>query len=73
MTINNYLNLKPNEYKKHVYRLLPIKRLKDAIIKNELYLTLPSEWDDPFENFIFQNKGTFDGKTFFSFDLQFDF
>src|SRR5271155_4059703 len=35
-----------------IYRVLPLKRFKELIVKKRLVLVRPLLWDDPFENFF---------------------
>lgn len=63
MRNSNYLNLSEDDFKKPIYRVMPVFRLMELFKRKNNTLVKPRLWDDPFENFILQGHGKFsDGK-----------
>jgi hypothetical protein len=59
----NYLNLKPEDLDKYIYRIISLDRL-DQLFKEKInVLVSPELWDDPFENFIMKSNIRFDDGT----------
>jgi len=50
--MNNFVDIKQNQYNNKIYRVMSIDRLIDMLEKQENTLVKPELWDDPFENFI---------------------
>lgn len=50
MAYRNYINIEESILDKPVYRIMTIDRLLEALIKKQLVLVKPKNWDDPFEN-----------------------
>lgn len=48
----NNINLTEKEVGRNIYRVMSIDLLLSAFEKNEISLSRPSRWDDPFENVI---------------------
>ncbi len=48
----NFLNLKPADSDKAIYRIVPCERFLQMLREQQNGLVLPKLWDDPFENFI---------------------
>jgi hypothetical protein len=63
---NNVLYLTDKELDKNVYRIFSFERLKQLFVEKKLALVKPSLWDDPFENFILNSRGTFSDGTEFT-------
>lgn len=51
-----YLNLSKKDYDKPIYRTISKKHLIELFKKRKNALVHPSEWDDPYENFILKSK-----------------
>lgn len=51
-----YLNLKGKELDKPVYRIISLTRLFELFERKRNVLVHPSQWDDPYENFILKSK-----------------
>lgn len=51
----NSLDLKGN----FVYRIFSFDNFIDLLVSNQIFLTHPRLWDDPFENFIISNNESF--------------
>jgi len=52
MENKNYINLTKEEHGKFIYRTLSFSRLVELFETEENTLSIPSKWDDPFENSI---------------------
>ena len=48
--INNFLNMRPEDLDRPVYRIMPVERILEIIATHNLVLVNPRLWDDPFEN-----------------------
>lgn len=48
----NFLNIVDSKRDCKIYRYIPFQRLLEIFDTNNLTLTKPSEWEDPFENII---------------------
>lgn len=50
-----FLNLKPIDYDKPIYRIVEPKRFFELFATRQNVLVHPSKWDDPYENFILKS------------------
>lgn len=65
----NLIFLEESDLDKPVYRIFNFKRLEQIFQEKQLALVKPRMWDDPFENFILNAKGTLQDGT--EFDIAF--
>jgi Protein of unknown function (DUF2971) len=62
--MDNCINLDESQLDKPVYRIMPITRVLQALVKKKLVLVKPKMWDDPFENTLLASAfETSDGET----------
>ena len=62
---NNFLNMRKDEFDKHIFRVFTVDRLLEVFKDRKLTLVNPKKWDDPFENHIMNAVGELtDGKKF---------
>lgn len=54
---HNFLNLKPDQLDKPLFRVFKRKWFFDIVDTNQVTLAHPRKWDDPFENFIMNATG----------------
>jgi len=53
--ISNYLDVRPADRRRFIYRIIPTFRLIELLKMKENVLSKPKKWDDPFENFILRS------------------
>lgn len=69
----NYLNLNEAGKLRHIYRIIPVKRLYQFFERRKNVLVRPSRWEDPFENFVLNSQARLPDGTLVRFGFNNDF
>lgn len=68
--MKNHINLDSKDLHKSIYRVFSVGRLLEMFEKKENTLAKPKEWDDPFENFLFNMTKKLDDGTEYKSSLR---
>ena len=69
----NYIGLSDVELDQYLYRIISVDRLVELFTNRQNVLVRPSQWDDPFENFVLKSQAKLSSGDVVTFDFNNDF
>ncbi len=69
----NYIGLSDVEMDQYLYRIISVDRLVELFANRQNVLVRPSQWDDPFENFVPKSQAKLSSGDVVTFDFNNDF